>query len=216
MNADGSDEWEIPSQPGGDYDPEWSPVDNRIVFTSERDFDRPSIFVYDVDTGETTNLTQIQAYDFQPSWSSDGKNIVFVTSRFLPNQLWYMESETGRPWGVLSRDDELTYSDPFWALDGEEIYFTQTWTGQNYVLLKSLDWNNGVSPGFSEDLVFNINVGIWESDFSPDYSGMVFVSNDGLGNQDIYLANFGSLDWRRLTTLDSIDFDPAWAPALSP
>ncbi|MBT7820086.1 MAG: protein kinase [Chloroflexi bacterium] len=216
MNADGSDSFEIPSKPGGDYDPEWSPVDNRIVFTSERDFDRPSIFVYDVDTGETTNLSQIQAYDFQPSWSADGSKIVFVTSRFVPNQLWYMESETGRPWGVVSRDDDLTYSQPFWSSDGEDILFTQTWTGQQFVLLKTLDWNDGVSPGFDEDLVFDINVGLWEADFSPDYSGMVFVSNDGLGNQDIYVANYGSLDWSRLTTLNSNDYDPAWGPGSSP
>ena len=33
----------LPSSPIGDYDPDWSPVENKIVFTSVRDFDRPQI-----------------------------------------------------------------------------------------------------------------------------------------------------------------------------
>ena len=140
-----------------------------------------------------------------------------MSNRVVPSQVWYMEAETGRPWDLVSRDDSLIYANPFWTLDGEEILFTQyNNIGLNLSLLKSLSWNNGVNPGYGEKLVYDIGVGIWEAAFSPDGTGMVFVSTDVSGNQDIYVANYGSLDWKRLTTSTARDFDPDWGLVLTP
>lgn len=73
-------------------DAAWSPDSTRIAFTEYyfRDFREPDIWVMDVTTGKTTDLTDDGVtsgglkqdpkaqYDFYPSWSADGRSIRFA------------------------------------------------------------------------------------------------------------------------------------------
>ncbi len=90
----------------GIYHPAWSPDGSQIAFVSERT-GFSEIYVYDVRTQITKRLTTTETnprwgyppYNKHPSWSPDGKEIIFGTNRGSddPNrsQIWIMNADGG-------------------------------------------------------------------------------------------------------------------------
>jgi dipeptidyl aminopeptidase/acylaminoacyl peptidase len=79
MDADGSDAHALTSGRSSNHSPRWSPAGDTIVFTHDRD-----IYVMNVDSTGMTNLTptsETDFYDRDPAWSSDGRRIVFASTR---------------------------------------------------------------------------------------------------------------------------------------
>lgn len=64
--------------------PRFSPDDKYVAFTAFRSFEQ-DIFIYDVTSGNTINLTNTGVTEAEPSWSPDGKYIYFTTNRYSPN-----------------------------------------------------------------------------------------------------------------------------------
>ena len=56
--------------------------------------------------GEATRITSGQAYDMQPSFSPDGKRIVFVSDRNGSENLWIANGDGTRPRAVTSTERE--------------------------------------------------------------------------------------------------------------
>lgn len=96
---------EISKAPGiGVYHPAWSPAGDKVAFVSERT-GNSEIYVYDIKTKTTTRLTYTDpdpltkdwASNKHPSWSPDGKQIVFTTNRPVITQwqVWIMNADGG-------------------------------------------------------------------------------------------------------------------------
>ncbi|HBU69550.1 MAG TPA: hypothetical protein DEE98_04105 [Elusimicrobia bacterium] len=81
MNVDGGNIRRLP--PRGYCDsPAWSPRGDKIVFTMRQGRgDKYDLFVYDLPSGEITRLTQNEGDNENPSWSADGRFIVYSSSR---------------------------------------------------------------------------------------------------------------------------------------
>ncbi|MCL4394690.1 MAG: hypothetical protein M1482_07790 [Chloroflexi bacterium] len=86
----------------GSYHPEWSPLGDKIAFISDR-AGTDEVFTYDVKTKAITRLTITDrnpktnewAQNKHPSWSPDGKQIVFSSNRepYPRWQLWIMNAD---------------------------------------------------------------------------------------------------------------------------
>ena len=115
--------------------PEWSPLNNRIVFQrmKRRDLWYSSLWTVEFEEGRSKNLTLLFDADdwaaINPSWSPDGKRIVFTTvAKSLARSGVLNEGDD--LWTILedgSRPTRLTSSPaadwmPVWSRDGK-IYF---------------------------------------------------------------------------------------------
>jgi Tol biopolymer transport system component len=86
IDADGSDERRLTTDRATDESFSWSPHGDRIVYVSYRHGAEPEnigigdaeIFVVDMRTGQSTNVSRDPVWDGDPDWSPDGRMIVFT------------------------------------------------------------------------------------------------------------------------------------------
>jgi Tol biopolymer transport system component len=88
MNADGSDPRQLTYGPGDKVQPRWSTDGTKIIYTAPGGRDTygndlgSDLFVINTDrSGEPTNLTQSIGDDIDPTWSPDGTQIAFTSTR---------------------------------------------------------------------------------------------------------------------------------------
>ena len=77
--------------------PAWSPVDNRIAFWSGIENQYGQVWIINADGSDSAQLTEecSRRNNDDPSWSPDGKKILFSTGRSGRNELWMMDANGG-------------------------------------------------------------------------------------------------------------------------
>jgi TolB protein len=98
------------------YDAVWSPDGGRIAYVG-REFGTDEIFVYDLGTGTSTQLTSGGnefVYKQKPTWSPDGTQIAFKSNEGSLNfQIWVMNAD-GSNLRNISQSDSADL-DPIWV-----------------------------------------------------------------------------------------------------
>ena len=77
------------------------------------------IWTMRADGSDVRQLTDSDVGDFAPSWSPDGKRIVWVHGR----SLWIMSSDGSDAQLLLEGDLQTSHAAPDWSPDGEQILF---------------------------------------------------------------------------------------------
>jgi Tol biopolymer transport system component len=67
----------------------WSPEGDKLAFVSDSAGKQGTdIWLYDLSTGLKAPLTDDEAIDLEPTWSSDAQNIAFVTHKACDGSVW--------------------------------------------------------------------------------------------------------------------------------
>ena len=194
----------------------------QIAFVSQRD-GNPEIYVMDVDGKNQRRLTNHPDNDLSPSWSPDGKRIVFFSNRDghvhvihgLPAyEIYVMDADGGNPQNLTNNpfDDR----NPSWAPDGKRIVFQSNRdkdNPQNYeIYVMDADGGN------QQNLTENPNEDQYPS-WSPDGKRIVFSSaREGhfIGEfgitDEIYVMDVDGGNQQRLTENRQNDWFPSWSP----
>ncbi len=116
-------------------------------------------------------------------------------------------------------------SNPVWSSDGKKIAFERSSGDKREIIISRLDGSiiqkiycklsdnkddemDFFFPGIAEDISYNSGIS-----WSPAHTSMVFMSNGGSGNYDLYLLpQLGNKTTIRLTKNDEKDSHPQWSP----
>jgi Tol biopolymer transport system component len=214
INANGTDLKSLTVVPGSDFDPSWSPDGRRIAFTSMRD-GRKEIYILTVESQAVTRLTTTTGdiENSQPSWSPLGNQILYTVKRVGAYQIWSM-TDTGQDnVQVVRSGQQLWDFSPIWMPDGETILFNQRNLGPSQPWLMSIRFADRETQNPTK---LNLPTPIEDVQYSPDGLWIIFDSQDGEVNRDIYFMTTTGGDRTRLTNDPNNDFDPAWRPASKP
>lgn len=228
INADGSDLIQLTLGLGDVYSAAWSPDQLHIVFAAGRDRGHRPVNLYTMNT-DGSNVKQITfpqpaTSDRDPSWSSDGKSIVFSSN---PPSI---EGEENLNYLIFRFDlesnkiQDLTYEDATkvrqdlgadWSPDNNQLVFYtgNTWSGEPY-RIRVLRIDSGESKEFNPPSEF-----VWDTSpkWSPDGKQIIFSSNRDYINTnktygfDIYVMDSDGSDVVRLTDSGN-NICPDWQP----
>jgi Tol biopolymer transport system component len=114
-NLESGQELRVTSTGKPEYDPAWSPVDNRIAYVSE-ETGNGDIYMLNLDGSAVVRLTSnVDNFDKHPTWSPDGAKIAFWSDMgFNRNrQIWVIDLATKEITSLS--DNPFNDWDPVWV-----------------------------------------------------------------------------------------------------
>jgi dipeptidyl aminopeptidase/acylaminoacyl peptidase len=169
----------------------FSPSGKQITYVvthidAEADKEFSTIWLMDVDTGETRQLTSGTALDTSPKWSPDGKQIAFMSTRNEKPQLYVIPVDGGEAL-QLTKLKQGVGSGPVWSPDGQHIAFTAV------PIEEARDFSK---PYRVTRTVYRFN----EMEYLDDVV------------QSIYVVPTAGGDVRRVTQDNCLNVSPHWSP----
>src|SRR6202790_2730432 len=196
---------ELTDGPGYDYQPDWSPDGNSLVYVSYQK-DALELWLLDLATGKTRQLTEGGAVNVEPRWSPDGRRITYVSTAY--NKRFHIFVAEVRD-GELAKVTRLTEENksplpryyyaaydseihPVWSRDGQEILFVSN-RGQMHGT--GGFWRMKAQAG-AQAREIHYEETTWKArpDFSPDGSKLAYSSYLGRQWHQLWLlpANGGN------------------------
>ncbi|RMF79995.1 MAG: hypothetical protein D6737_09610 [Chloroflexi bacterium] len=184
------------------------------TFSSIRDVNW-EIFVLDVRTGNSYNLTRNAASDRFPQWSPDGTKIAFHSNRHsgaARNFDIYVMDADGKNVQRLTTHE---YDDamPQWSPDGTMIAYHSydLRTGEWDIYVMNADGSN------VRKVVGDLETGVLSDEsmatWSPDSTQIAFTSGPPRTTQtELYIVNIDGTNLRQLTDNDDHEWAPSWSP----
>ena len=195
----------------------------RIAFMSDRDGNW-EIYVMDADGGNPRRLTNNRHADLSPSWSPDGKRIVFCSDRdghphhipgWFTSEIYMMDADGGNQQKLTNNpsDDRS----PSWSPDGTRIAFMSRRDGNNEIYVMDADGGN------QQKLTNNPDPNGHPNDeypsWSPDGAHIVFSARrkghfkrNLNTTYEIYVMDADGGNEQRLTENRKNDWHPVWSP----
>ena len=210
MNADGSAQHRLTPREVGDVtstrrlffqvNPAWSPDATRIAFASQRSssFD---VYVMNADGTGTRRLTSGKGNDSHPTWSPDGRRLVFDRD----GDIFAMNADGTD----VTRISDVTAAEgePSWSPDGKWIAYVRRTPGtaSRELWLMRPD-------GSRRRALTARNATVATPAWSPDSSRVVFASNEGGEIYKLYTIGVDGKGLRSVAPTASDNFEPSWSP----
>jgi Tol biopolymer transport system component len=175
-----------------------------IVFNGG-DLTSSDIFTVRADGSHLRQLTRTKAWEQQPSWSPDGKSIVYVLAEGEGGGALYRMSATGRNKRLFLREDASAHgyiADPEWSPDGKRVSFSSQRLGDLRV------WTIGVDG----TLTMVTKTFGTHATWSSDGRRLAYAGLADTGRSAIFVIGADGRGRRQVTQPDVADQQPVWSP----
>lgn len=175
--------WAI-GTPISDTNPAFSPDGRRVAFESSRETFGKDIWVVATDGSGLTRLTGAMTpsissgFNGSPSFSPDGLEIVFYSTRDGNNEIYVMNDDGSDPRNLTNNSAQDFF--PAISPDGTKIAFVSDRSGHDAIWMMDVDGSN-------QTLVADVAGQAQFPDFSPDGKRIVFDAGPR-GSQQIYFV----------------------------
>jgi dipeptidyl aminopeptidase/acylaminoacyl peptidase len=205
VNADGTNNRPLRSEPRNFTSPRWSPDGTRLAYVSAAE-GSPQLYVRWVDSGQTALLTNLVEAPAAIAWSPDGKSIAFT--QLVPVKKPPLATPPEKPEGAQWAPPVKVIDSVVYRADGEGYLEA----GFQHVFIVSAE---GGTPRQLTEGDFNDEGPL---SFTPDSKRVVFSANRGedweLNPQDsnVFLVDTATLALTQLTTRNGPDNSPVVSP----
>ncbi|MHB8628938.1 MAG: choice-of-anchor Q domain-containing protein [Aggregatilineales bacterium] len=223
MNPDGSNQFNISQNTFNESQPAWSPDGTQLTFVSDRD-GNSEICVMNTDGNNQHCLTNEATadkkpnpklpQDYEPTWSSDGQRIAFVSTRSGSPDIWAMNADGSNP---LDLTQSVGNNDqPAWSPDLKSIVFVSDRDGNSEICVMD-------ASGFNQRCLTNEGTRTKKPDktrpmdshpvWSPDSQRIAFVSTrERNRNRQVFVMNADGSNPINVIKKISSDDQPSWGP----
>lgn len=187
--------------------PAWSPADTgsmRMAYSSNKDGNW-EIYIYDLDTDETTRMTFDLSYQDNPKWSNDGLWLTYESYQGNNLDIYAMPVD-GSQAPIRITDHALPDYSPVWSSDGRQIAFVSLRDGNQDIYVFNLD---------TSELVNITNTPTRNEEFpawSPDGRELAFSASE-LGRDVIMVQTLADLSSPAIVL--GYGRMPSWSPSIT-
>jgi len=181
----------------------------RLAFSDESYLHgKAHIYLVNIDGTGLTQLTT-SGYDFEPTWSSDGRRIIFLSQRNNQhnnnNDIYVMDAD-GSNQKRLSNSPAI-YKNPAWSPDGKHIVFVSNFSKHREIYIMNSDGSGQTR------LTVSVGSESFDPTWSPDGTQIVYsVSPSGHDESQIYVMNSDGSKQTQLTNNPGWGYNPSWSP----
>lgn len=182
----------------------------RILYTSLRPADY-ALYLFDSPGGPPVRLSTVPALDYNPTFSPDGRWLVFCSERRGTPDLYALDlHDRARAPLLLTHSDALDDA-PAFSPDGKQLAFVSTRDGKADIFVMPFRPEGPDASGEAVNLTRHRG-GDFNPAFSPDGKQIAFASDrGGYRESDIYVMAADGSNVQRLTHAAGWDGSPAWS-----
>jgi eukaryotic-like serine/threonine-protein kinase len=199
---------------GDAVQPSWSPRGDQIAYWGmQRGSGQRDIWIIPAAGGEPRQVTNDQAFDWNPVWSADGRYLYFASDRGGSMNFWRVsfDETSGR---VSGEPESVTTPSAFsqhlsFSRDGKRMAYVQKSETGNLQRV-AFDPVSGKTTSAPESITKGTRY-VTSPDVSPDGEWLVY-SSQGERQEDIFLVKNDGANPRQLTNDAFNDRFPRWSP----
>jgi len=191
----------VSSSRGINSAPAWAPDGNRLAVSLSKG-GNPDIYILDLASRQTTQVTRHFAIDTEPRWAPDGQTLYFTSDRSGKPQIYQVSPGGGEPTRVTFTGQ---YNASPSVVDAKGIKLAMVQGNGNVYRIAVLDRATSqstlVSPGSQDEA----------PSFAPNGSMLLYAASEGIRGV-LYAASADGRVRQRLGLAEGDVREPAWGP----